>query len=329
MERGGLPAHLRLTFRVIGDSDGAPPAVAPSRRAPTWAPCAGGTPRHPRRRGRGRRRGRAARGDLVRRDRQLPRTREQHRPGGTVTAHLALVDTGHAVDVRVFDSAARGARRDARGTRRLLRLASSPAKSLVRSLDNRAVLRLRGAMTAGQKRGGGRGLPGRRGPGRGLRGRGGRRARRHGRRAGVGPRVVRALRAHVAARLPAAAAEVLSRAESVLGEAGPVELAIDQLGARSVGPPSTTSASSCGPGGRPFRRAHAGGAPARRGPLPAGRAPAPREAADRPAPGRRGHRGDAPRRERPTARAGGGRRRAAHFDRDAYDASAGCSRSCG
>ena len=158
----------------------------------------------------------------------LPRTREQ-RPGGTVTAHLALVDRGDAVDVRVFDSPleARDAMRA--GTRRLLRLAlSSPAKSLVRSLDNTAVLRLRGAMATGGYRdvaalaedcvdaavdalvatGGGPAWD---------------------------PEAFETLRAHVAARLPAAAAEVLSRAESVLGEAGPVELAIDQLGARSVG----------------------------------------------------------------------------------------------
>ena len=146
-----------------------------------------------------------------------------------MTAHLALVDRGDAVDVRVFDSAleARDAMRA--GTRRLLRLAlSSPAKSLVRSLDNTAVLRLRGAMATGGYRdvaalaedcvdaaidalvatGGGPAWD---------------------------PEAFEALRAHVAARLPAAAAEVLSRAESVLGEAGPVELAIDQLGARSVG----------------------------------------------------------------------------------------------
>jgi ATP-dependent helicase HrpA len=139
------------------------------------------------------------------------------------------VDTGRAVDVRVFDSAleARDAMRG--GTRRLLRLAvSSPARSLVRSLDNRAVLRLRGAMTAGGYRdvdvlaedcvdaavdalvttGGGPAWD---------------------------ADAFERLRAHVAARLPAAAAEVLSRAETVLGEAGQVALAIDELAARPGG----------------------------------------------------------------------------------------------
>ncbi|MDD7918205.1 ATP-dependent RNA helicase HrpA [Actinomycetospora callitridis] len=226
----GLPSHLRLTFRVVGDSDEhadrgvtideGPDLGALRRRhaAQTRAAVAAvadGVER----------RGVTSFAEIG----TLPRTREQQRPGGTVTAHLALVDRGDAVDVRVFDSAleARDAMRA--GTRRLLRLAlSSPAKSLVRSLDNRAVLRLRGAMATGGYRdvaalaedcvdaaidalvatGGGPAWD---------------------------PESFEALRAHVAARLPAAAAEVLSRAESVLGEAGPVELAIDQLGARSVG----------------------------------------------------------------------------------------------
>ena len=220
----GLPSHLRLTFRVVGD-DGSTVAEGPDlgalrrrhaaeTRAAVAAVADGAE-----------RRGVTSFAEIG----ALPRTREQQRPGGTVTAHLALVDRGDAVDVRVFDSPleARDAMRA--GTRRLLRLAlSSPARSLVRSLDNRAVLRLRGAMAAGGYRdvaalaedcvdaavdalvatGGGPAWD---------------------------PEAFEALRAHVAARLPAAAAEVLSRAESVLGEAGPVELAIDELGARSPG----------------------------------------------------------------------------------------------
>jgi ATP-dependent helicase HrpA len=49
------------------------------------------------------------------------------------------------------------------------------------------------------------------------------------------PEAFEVLRAHVAARLAAAAAEVLSRAETVLGEAGRVELALDEVAARPGG----------------------------------------------------------------------------------------------
>lgn len=230
-----LPAHLRLTFRVV-DDEGATVAEGPdlgalrrrhaeaTRRA--VAAVADGAER----------RGLTSFAEVG----ELPRTREQQRSGGTVTAHLALVDTGRAVDVRVFDSAfeARDAMRG--GTRRLLRLAiASPARSLVRSLDNRAVLRLRGAMTAvGTKRSGA-------GPSMQYRdvdaltedcvdaaidalvATGGGPA--------WDPAAFETLRAHVAARLPAAAAEVLSRAETVLGEAGQVALALDELAARPGG----------------------------------------------------------------------------------------------
>ncbi|GAA4774519.1 ATP-dependent RNA helicase HrpA [Actinomycetospora chlora] len=219
-----LPAHLRLTFRVTADDGGAvaegPDLGALRRRhaAATRAAVAAVADG-------AERRGVTSFAEIG----ELPRTREQRRSGGTVTAHLALVDTGRAVDVRVFDSAleARDAMRG--GTRRLLRLAaSSPARSLVRSLDNRAVLRLRGAMTAGGYRdvdvlaedcvdaavdalvatGGGPAWD---------------------------ADAFERLRAHVAARLPAAAAEVLSRAETVLGEAGQVALAIGELAARPGG----------------------------------------------------------------------------------------------
>jgi len=220
----GLPTHLRLTFRVVDDA-GTTVAEGPdlgalrrrhaeATRAAVAAVADGAE-----------RRGVTSFAEIG----PLPRTREQQRPGGTVTAHLALVDRGSSVDVRVFDSPleARDAMRA--GTRRLLRLAvPSPARSLVRSLDNTAVLRLRGAMTAGGYRdvaalaedcvdaavdalvatGGG--------PAR-------------------DPDAFEALRAHVASRLPAAAAEVLSRAETVLAEAGRVELALDEVAARPGG----------------------------------------------------------------------------------------------
>ncbi|WP_433784043.1 ATP-dependent RNA helicase HrpA [Actinomycetospora sp. CA-101289] len=221
---GGLPSHLRLTFRVV-DDEGATVAEGPDLGAlrrrhaaatrAAVAAVADGVER----------RGVTSFAEIG----PLPRTREQQRPGGTVTAHLALVDRGSSVDVRVFDSPleARDAMRA--GTRRLLRLAvASPAKSLVRSLDNTAVLRLRGAMAAGGYRdttalaedcvdaaldalvatGGGPAWD---------------------------PAAFEELRAHVAARLAAAAAEVLSRAETVLGEAGRTELALDEVAARPGG----------------------------------------------------------------------------------------------
>ncbi|GLZ44916.1 ATP-dependent helicase [Actinomycetospora sp. NBRC 106375] len=231
----GLPSHLRLTFRVT-DDDGGTVAEGPdlgalrrrhaaATRAAVAAVADGAE-----------RRGLTSFAEIG----ELPRTREQRRAGGIVTAHLALVDTGRAVDVRVFDSAleARDAMRA--GTRRLLRLAlSSPARSLVRSLDNRAVLRLRGAMTTSDTE--------RSGAGPSTRYRdvdalaedcvdaaidalvatGGGPA--------WDPTAFETLRAHVAARLPAAAAEVLSRAESVLGEAGRVELALQELAQRPGG----------------------------------------------------------------------------------------------
>ncbi|MFC5137300.1 ATP-dependent RNA helicase HrpA [Actinomycetospora rhizophila] len=220
----GLPSHLRLTFRVTDDEGGTvaegPDLGALRRRhaAATRAAVAAVADG-------AERRGLTSFAEVG----ELPRTREQRRAGGTVTAHLGLVDTGRAVDIRVFDSAfeARDAMRA--GTRRLLRLAiTSPARSLVRSLDNRAVLRLRGAMTTGGYRdvdalaedcvdtaidalvatGGGPAWD---------------------------PAAFERLRAHVAARLPAAAAEVLSRAETVLGEAGQVELAVQELAQRPGG----------------------------------------------------------------------------------------------
>ena len=232
----GLPSHLRLTFRVTDDAGGsdAERSGAGAERVVAEGPDLGALRR---RHAAATRAAVAAVADGAERRGltsfaevgELPRTREQRRSGGTVTAHLALVDTGRAVDVRVFDSAVEARDAMRAGTRRLLRLAvPSPARALVRSLDNRAVLRLRGAMTAGGyadvdalaedcvdaaidalvATGGGPAWD---------------------------PAAFEKLRGHVAARLPAAAAEVLSRAETVLGEAGQVELAVHDLARRPGG----------------------------------------------------------------------------------------------
>ncbi|MCD2186128.1 ATP-dependent RNA helicase HrpA [Actinomycetospora soli] len=217
----GLPSHLRLTFRVVRD-DGSEVAsggdlgalrrrYAQETKAAV-AKVADGLER----------RGLTSFAEIG----DLPRTREQSRAGGTVTAHLALVDEGSTVGVGVFDSAleARDAMRA--GTRRLLlRSVPSPARSLVRSLDNRATLRLKSAMAESEYRD----------------------------VADLADDCVAAavdglvvalkgpvwtadafekLRGDVAARLPAGAAEVLTRAETVLAEAGAVRGALDRLRSR-------------------------------------------------------------------------------------------------
>ncbi|WP_433803865.1 ATP-dependent RNA helicase HrpA [Actinomycetospora sp. CA-084318] len=217
----GLPSHLRLTFRVVRD-DGSEVAsggdlgslrrrYAQETKA-AIAKVADGLER----------RGLTSFAEIG----DLPRTREQSRAGGTVTAHLALVDEGSTVGVGVFDSAleARDAMRA--GTRRLLlRSVSSPARSLVRSLDNRATLRLKSAMAESEYRdvadladdcvaAAVDGLV----------------------VALKGPvwtaEAFEKLRGDVAARLPAGAAETLTRAESVLAEAGTVRGALDRLRSR-------------------------------------------------------------------------------------------------
>ncbi len=242
----GLPSHLRLTFRVVDDSstehaegirdaqrsgagagervigEGTDLAALRRRYAQETkaavAKVADGLER----------RGLTSFAEVG----ELPRTREQSRAGGTVTAHLALVDEGTRTDpagtvgIGVFDSAleARDAMRG--GTRRLLlRGTSSPAKALARSLDNRAVLRLRGAMGASGYRDvadladdcvaaavdglvAARGGP------------------------AWTPEAFERLRADVAARLAGGAAEVLTRAEAVLAEATTVRMALDELAAR-------------------------------------------------------------------------------------------------
>ena len=239
----GLPGHLRLTFRVVDDTktdgragtggDARVVAEGPdldalrrryavaTRRA--VAEVADGLER----------RGLTSFEEVG----TLPRSREQQRSGGTVTAHLALVDEGAGgggtvgtgggtVGVGVFDSAVEARDAMRAGTRRLLlRSLPSPAKALVRSLDNRAVLRLRGAMAA---------------TGYadvaaladdcvvaavdGL-------VAAHG-----GPawdsEGFAALRSFVGARLAAASAEVLTRAETVLAAAGTVRLGLDTVTVR-------------------------------------------------------------------------------------------------
>ncbi|NMO93972.1 ATP-dependent RNA helicase HrpA [Actinomycetospora sp. TBRC 11914] len=223
----GLPSHLRLTFRVV-DDEGAVVAEGPDLGAlrrryaretkAAVAKVADGLER----------RGLTSFAEVG----ELPRTRGQERAGGTVTAHLALVDEGThgdpsgTVGIGVFDSAleARDAMR--RGTRRLLlRGTASPAKALVRSLDNRAVLRLRGAMAETGYRDvadlvddcvvaavdgivAARGGP------------------------AWTPEAFERLRGDVAARLPGGAAEVLTRAEAVLAEAATVRGALDELASR-------------------------------------------------------------------------------------------------
>lgn len=77
--------------------------------------------------------------DLV----ELPRTVEQRSGGHTVRGFPAFVDTGTAVDVRVFASQAEQSATMRSGLRRLLRLiAPSPVKAVERGLDTRTRLTL-------------------------------------------------------------------------------------------------------------------------------------------------------------------------------------------
>jgi ATP-dependent helicase HrpA len=232
----GLPSHLRLTFRVVDDegttiADGTDLGSLRRRFAQETraavAKVADGVER----------RGLTSFAEVG----ELPRTREQSRAGGTVTAYLALVDEKAAtrsgaelaphdpagtVGIGVFDSAVEARDAMRAGTRRLLlRSTTSPAKALVRSLDNRATLRLRGAMAESAYRDvtdladdcvaaavdglvAARGGP------------------------AWTPEAFERLRADVAARLAGGAAEVLTRAEAVLAEATTVRLALDELAAR-------------------------------------------------------------------------------------------------
>ncbi|WP_066901948.1 ATP-dependent RNA helicase HrpA [Mycolicibacterium houstonense] len=74
---------------------------------------------------------------------ELPRTIENVSGGHTVRGYPAFVDTGNAVDIKVFANPAEQAASMRPGLRRLLRLtAPSPVKAIERSLDTRARLAL-------------------------------------------------------------------------------------------------------------------------------------------------------------------------------------------
>ncbi|MET8358436.1 ATP-dependent RNA helicase HrpA [Micromonospora sp. NPDC005171] len=136
-EPGKLPAHLRVTFRVLGDDEKPVaegkdlPALQRQLRQEVRQVVAAAAPE-------------VARTGL----REwsfgtLPRTIEQVRAGYAVTAYPALVDEGATVGVKVFDSPAEAEAAHWAGTRRLLRLTvSSPARFLQGRLDNEAKLAL-------------------------------------------------------------------------------------------------------------------------------------------------------------------------------------------
>ncbi|MET7671513.1 ATP-dependent RNA helicase HrpA [Micromonospora luteifusca] len=136
-EPGKLPAHLRVTFRVLGDDDKPVaegkdlPALQRQLRQEVRQVVAAAAPE-------------VARTGL----REwsigtLPRTIEQVRAGYAVTAYPALVDEGATVGVKVFDSPAEAEASHWAGTRRLLRLTvPSPARILQGRLTNEAKLAL-------------------------------------------------------------------------------------------------------------------------------------------------------------------------------------------
>ncbi|WP_327039454.1 ATP-dependent RNA helicase HrpA [Micromonospora maris] len=134
---GRLPAHLRVTFRVLGDDDKPVaegkdlPALQRQLKAEVRQVVAAAAPD-------------VARTGLTGWEiGTLPRTIEQVRAGYAVTAYPALVDEGATVGVRVFDSPGEQEAAHWAGTRRLLRLTvPSPAKFLQGRLSNEAKLAL-------------------------------------------------------------------------------------------------------------------------------------------------------------------------------------------
>ncbi|TCB95942.1 ATP-dependent RNA helicase HrpA [Micromonospora zingiberis] len=134
---GRLPAHLRVTFRVLGEDDKPVaegkdlPALQRQLKAEVRQVVAAAAPD-------------VARTGLTAWEiGTLPRTIEQVRAGYAVTAYPALVDEGATVGVRVFDSAGEQEAAHWAGTRRLLRLTvPSPAKFLQGRLTNEAKLAL-------------------------------------------------------------------------------------------------------------------------------------------------------------------------------------------
>jgi ATP-dependent helicase HrpA len=151
-----LPPHLRITFRVLADDDGAQSGGAPSGSAPSGGARSSAGQRvlasgedlaalQRQLRPRLRARLTAAAGDLTRTGLtswdfgSLP---EVFR-AGDVVAYPALADAGNAVDVRLFETerAARAAMWA--GTRRLILLGvPSPVKSIAGSLSTPAKLAL-------------------------------------------------------------------------------------------------------------------------------------------------------------------------------------------
>ena len=107
-----LPAHLRITFRVVDDGQVLASGQGPGRAAP--ARCGPGCRRCSPRRPRGLTRTGLRDWDIG----TLPRVFTH----GQVTAYPALADTGDAVDVRLFETEAEAGAAMLRGTRRLLLL---------------------------------------------------------------------------------------------------------------------------------------------------------------------------------------------------------------
>ncbi|MFI7273714.1 ATP-dependent RNA helicase HrpA [Streptomyces sp. NPDC049879] len=135
-----VPAHLRITFRVVDER---------RRRVPGDAESKDLTALRARMRPKAREAlDRAftagAEGLTSWTVGTLARTFETRRGGQPVKAYPALVDTGTAVAVRLFDTEAEQARAMALGTRRLilLNLPSDPGKFAQRQLDNAAKLAL-------------------------------------------------------------------------------------------------------------------------------------------------------------------------------------------
>jgi ATP-dependent helicase HrpA len=132
---GKVPAHLRITFRVVdergrtvgqGKDLGALQAQLRPKLRATLAAEAGGIERS---------------GVRDWRFGTLPRTLEQQRAGYPVTVYPAVVDEGDSVGVRVLPTPDEQRRAMARGTRRLLMLALPSPVSYVRGrLDNAAKL---------------------------------------------------------------------------------------------------------------------------------------------------------------------------------------------
>ncbi|MFY1691563.1 ATP-dependent RNA helicase HrpA [Plantactinospora sp. WMMB782] len=136
-ELSKLPAHLRPTFRVVGDER---QTVAEGKDLPALQRQLSTQVR---------RMVAAAAPEVERSGLRewsigtLPRSIEQDRAGYLVTAYPALTDEGDTVGVRVFETEAEQRRQMWAGTRRLLRLTlGSPQKAVSGRLTNEAKLAL-------------------------------------------------------------------------------------------------------------------------------------------------------------------------------------------